>query len=77
MDTYTFSPEAIYMDLRQDGRPVEIHMEESIEVCFQMSWYDTTLNHVFLTGLDDDLLVPIMLPDADEYPLEDFRNRVF
>lgn len=31
---------------------------------------------VFLPGLDDDLLVPIMLPDADEYPLEYFINQV-
>ncbi|MGL5294290.1 MAG: hypothetical protein ACRC9V_11075 [Aeromonas sp.] len=34
------------------------------------------MNLTFLTSLDNDLLILIMLPDADRYPLEDFENRV-
>lgn len=33
------------------------------------------LNRIFLFGLDDNLLVLIMLPDTDEYPMEDFIYR--
>ncbi|MGL5293375.1 MAG: hypothetical protein ACRC9V_06360 [Aeromonas sp.] len=73
MDSYEFSPEAILMDLGQDGRN---YVEEFLELCYRVSWNDRSLNLAFLTGLDDDLLVLIRLPDADEYPLEDFVSLV-
>ncbi|KAA0719385.1 hypothetical protein E1301_Tti006524 [Triplophysa tibetana] len=76
MDCCTFSPEAVLRDLRQDGRPLENYVEEFVGVCYRVSWSDQALNLAFVAGLDDILLVLVMLPDADEYRLEDFVNRV-
>ncbi len=41
-----------------------------------VSWSDSVLNYMLLDGLDDDLLVTLMLPDAGELSLVDFVNRV-
>ncbi|KAA0714842.1 hypothetical protein E1301_Tti016074 [Triplophysa tibetana] len=57
-------------------RPLENYVEEIVGVCYRVSWSDQALNLAFVAGLDDILLVLVMLPDADEYRLEDFVNRV-
>lgn len=57
------------MKLQQDGS-LWRGTWRSLSACVvRMSWSDPILNRIFLTGL----LVLIML---DEYPLEDFINRV-
>lgn len=41
-----------------------------------VSWSVPECYHLFMSGLDDELLALNMLPDVDEYSLEDFINRV-
>lgn len=51
-------------------------MEKFVEHVHQVSLNDFVLNHVLLSGLDDDLLIILILPHVYELSLVDFINRV-
>lgn len=76
MEFNIFPPEDFLLNINQGGRPLEGYVEEFVGVCDRVSWSHPMLDCIFLSGLDEDLLVLIMLTNADEYPLEDFFNRV-
>lgn len=64
------------LHLRQEGQPLERYEAEFVGWCYWVCWSDSSLNLMFLNGLDGDLLAFIMLLDAEEYLLEDFLNQV-
>ncbi len=76
MDFNSDPPEEYLLHLHQDGRSLESYVEEFVEHVHCVSWSDSVLNYMLLDGLDDDLLVTLMLPDAGELSLVDFVNRV-
>lgn len=64
------------LQLCQDGMYLESYAEDIFKECSLVSWNYHDFNHLFLSGLDDELLTLLMLPKEDEYSLVDFINRV-
>ncbi|KAA0725429.1 hypothetical protein E1301_Tti010410 [Triplophysa tibetana] len=67
-------PETQLLQLCQDGWSLNRYAVDFFKACFLVGWDDSELNPLFLSGLDDELLALIILPNVNEYSLEGFIN---